>query len=75
MERASTALNPEMIENNESNIIENNLENNTDINKEDNADNNIVEQIYNAENPETGENVQEITEKPKAKLGKGKRFK
>lgn len=75
MERANTALNPEMIENNESNIIENNLENNTDINKEDNADNNIVEQIYNAENPETGENVQEITEKPKAKLGKGKRFK
>ena len=75
MERASTALNPEMAENNEDDNIENNLENNTDINKEDNADNNIVEQIYNAENPETGENVQEITEKPKTKLGKGKRFK
>ena len=75
MERASTALNPEMAENNEDDNIENNLENNTDINKEDNANNNIVEQIYNAENPETGENVQEITEKPKAKLGKGKRFK
>ena len=75
MERASTALNPEMIEDNEGNNIENNSENITDINKEDNADNNIVEQIYNAENPETGENVQEITEKPKTKLGKGKRFK
>lgn len=75
MERANTALNPEMAENNEDDNIENNLENNTDINKEDNANNNIVEQIYNAENPETGENVQEITEKPKAKLGKGKRFK
>ena len=75
MERASTALNPEMAENNEDDNIENNLENNTDINKEDNANNNIVEQIFNAENPETGENVQEITEKPKAKLGKGKRFK
>lgn len=61
MERANTALNPET----------------ADTNVEDNLNNNIVEQIY-SENTETTDNAQEIkeeAEKPKTKLGKGRRFK
>lgn len=61
MERANTALNPET----------------ADTNVEDNLNNNIVEQIY-SENTETTDNAQEVkeeAEKPKTKLGKGRRFK